>query len=94
MSQITCKKCGYPWSTYTACPNCGSKVPNFDSKKDDPKGMGCFILFIVGLIIIVAIVNVFSQGFIYDSGSKIVVGGLLLGLFILLKSQNNQKKTK
>jgi hypothetical protein len=94
MAQTTCKNCGYPWSTYSACPNCGSKAPNFDSSKDDPKGMGCYILFIVGLIIIVAIVNVFSEGFIYDSGIKIVVGGLLLGLFILLKSQNNQKKTK
>jgi hypothetical protein len=91
MSQITCKKCGYPWSTYTACPNCGSKVPNFDSKKNDPKGMGCFILFIVALIVIVAIVNVFSRGFIYKSGVTIVVVGLILGLFILLMSQNKKK---
>jgi|688.fasta_scaffold216849_2 hypothetical protein len=91
MSQITCKKCGYPWSTYTACPNCGSKVPNFDSKKNDPKGMGCFILFIVALIVIVAIVNVFSRGFIYNSGVTIVVVGLILGLFILLMSQNKKK---
>ena len=91
MSQITCKKCGYPWSTYTACPNCGSKVPNFDSKKNDPKGMGCFILFIVALIVIVAIVNVFSRGFIYNSGVTIVVVGLILGLFVLLMSQNKKK---
>jgi len=91
MSQITCKKCGYPWSTYIACPNCGSKVPNFDSKKNNPKGMGCFILFIVALIVIVAIVNVFSRGFIYNSGVTIVVVGLILGLFILLMSQNKKK---
>ena len=91
MSQITCKKCGYPWSTYTACPNCGSKVPNFDSKKNDPKGMGCFILFIVALIVIFAIVNVFSRGFIYNSGVTIVVVGLILGLFVLLMSQNKKK---
>jgi hypothetical protein len=92
MAQTTCKNCGYPWSTYSACPNCGSKAPNFDSSKDDPKGMGCFILGIFCLIVIVAIVNVFSRGFIYDSGSKIIVGALLLGLFILVKSQNNNKK--
>jgi hypothetical protein len=91
MSQIICKKCGYHWSTYTACPNCGSKVPNFDSKKNDPKGMGCFILFIVALIVIVAIVNVFSRGFIDNSGVTIVVVGLILGLFILLMSQNKKK---
>jgi len=92
MSQVTCKNCGYPWSTYNVCPNCGSKAPNFDITKDEPKGMGCFILFIVVLILIVAIGGVFSPGFIYDSGVTIIVVGLLLGTFILVGSQNNSKK--
>lgn len=93
MAQTTCKNCGYPWSTYSACPNCGSKSPSTDTK-NQPKGLGCFILGIFCLILIAAIGEAFSYGFMDDYGSTIIVVGTVIGLFILVKSQNNQKKTK
>jgi len=92
MSQVTCKNCGYPWATYSACSNCGSKSPSFDSKKNQPKGMGCFIAFIVGLVLVVAIGDSFYTGFMYDTGPTIIIGGIVLGLFILVKSQNSNNK--
>jgi hypothetical protein len=56
--------------------------------------LGCFILGIFCLILISAIGEAFSYGFMDDYGSTIIVVGTVIGLFILVKSQNNQKKTK
>ena len=54
--------------------------------------MGCFIAFIVGLVLVVAIGDSFYTGFMYDTGPTLIIGGIVLGLFILVKSQNSNNK--
>ena len=92
MSQLKCKNCGYPWSTYKSCPNCGSKVPYTDTKKNQPTGMGCFILFLGALVLTLGIGETISKGFIYNSGTTIIVVCVIVGLLILVQAQNKNKQ--
>lgn len=78
MAQIKCTNCGYPWSTYKSCPNCGTINPSGADLKPSEKNIvkKVIIFLIVGIIIMAGL-----QATIVDFGDYI--GHFLIGLIIV-----------